>query len=1242
MEIQSRNTLNSVALKLLVLKTGDYDLWSKRMDQYLTHTDYALWEVIVNGDAPAIAPASTEGPIPPKTAEQKLARKNELKAKSTLLLAIPNEHLLKFHGIKDAKTIWKAIKTSLRTGIKPMDSFRNSSENHTSSTNEAVNIAHDVPAARSKGQASSSTYADDVMFSFFVNQSNSPQLDNEDLEQIDTDDLEEMDLKWQVAMLTMRVKRFLKKTGRNLNFNGKETVGFDKTKVECYNCHRRGHFARECRAPRNQGNRNGDAPRRIVPVETPANALVVQDGICGYDWSYQAEEGPTDFALMAHLSSGSSSSSSSNTELKNQLAEALREKDDLKLKLEKFETSSMKLTKLINSQISVNNKSGVGFDSQMNENELHDCYLNKSEVFKSASDSSVNEIEEENNQVNDSVPRIKSTTSKSSKDSLEQPKDVRPSAPIIKEEVKPVWNNAQRVNHQNKLTHPHPKRNFVPTAVATKSGLVPVNDAKQSSPSAATSISTARHVNTAALKQKLNAASPTKSSYFKAHSPLRRPFNKKSAAKSNNFNKKVYTAKVNNVTTAGTEVVVSTAERKRENAGNPQYALQDQGIFDSGCSRHMTGNKSYLTDYQDIDSGFVTFARSPKGGKITEKGKIRTKKLDFKDVYFVKELKFNLFSVSQMCDKKNSVLFTKTECLVLSPDFKLHDKSQVLLKVPRQNNMYSFDQKNVVPSGGLTCLFAKATIDESNYGIGGLDETSGILKTFITGIENQINHKVKIIRCDNGTEFKNNDMNQFCGMKGIKREFSVARTPQQNGVAERKNRTLIEAARTMLADSLLPTTFWAEAVNTACYVQNRVLVTKPHNKTPYELLLGRPPSISFMRPFGCPVTILNTLDPLGKFDEKADEGFFVGYSINSKDFKVFNTRTRKVKENLHINFLENIPNVAGSGPKWLFDIDSLTKSMNYEPVTAGNQTNGDAGIETNVNAGHARQEKAYDHEYILLPLMLSNSPLSSSSQSTDNKDADEVPGKEYDDLSERNGFDNTNDQERIDSSTQDVNIVGPSFNTSIENINTGSSNINTASPIPNDPCMQSLEETGIFDDAYDDREKVDETVYKEWKDKMEKAATTASSLEAEQDSSNINRTQSMATLNESFPQGTNSGSGPRVNTLGSGEDIIKLMELMEHCTKLSELNLDFCDKHNMVAYLQKSKGSEGFHQIIDFLTTSHISTLKNGDMEITTTIDGKVKVVSKASIRRQLKLEDSNSISTLPSLEIFEQLALMG
>ncbi|GJV97617.1 ribonuclease H-like domain-containing protein [Tanacetum coccineum] len=290
------------------------------MEQYLTHTDYALWEVIVNGDAPAISSASagTECPIPPKTAEQKLARKNELKAKSTLLLAIPDEHLLKSKGLDKTYDRFQKLISQLEI------------HENTSSTNEAVNTAHDVSTASSQGQASSSTYADDVIVSFFANQSNSPQLDNEDLKQIDTDDLEEMDLKWQ-------------------------KLGFDKTKVECYNCHRRGHFARECRAPRNQGNRNGNAPRRVVPIETPANVLVVQDGI----------------------------------DLKNQLEEALKEKDDLKRKLEKFEESSKNLTKLINSQISAKDKTGLGYDSQMNESEMVHSVFNSRE--SDVDNSSVND-----------------------------------------------------------------------------------------------------------------------------------------------------------------------------------------------------------------------------------------------------------------------------------------------------------------------------------------------------------------------------------------------------------------------------------------------------------------------------------------------------------------------------------------------------------------------------------------------------------------------------------------------------------------------------------------------------------------------------------------------------------------------------------------------------------------------------------------------------------------------------------
>ncbi|GJW17736.1 putative ribonuclease H-like domain-containing protein [Tanacetum coccineum] len=187
-------------------------------------------------------------------------------------------------------------------------------------------------------------------------------------------------------------------------------------------------------------------------------------------------------------------------------------------------------------------------------------------------------------------------------------------------------------------------------------------------------------------------------------------------------------------------------------------------------------------------------------------------------------------------------------------------------------------------------------------------------------------------------------------------------------VAKRKNRTLIEAARTMLADSFLPNTFWAEAVSTACYVLNRVLVTKPQNKTPYELITGKIPIISYIRPFGCHVTILNTIDHLGKFEEKSDEGFLVGYSLNSKAFRVYNLETKRVEENLHINFLENKPNVVGKGPNWLFDLDYLTDSMNYQPVTAENKANKTAGPkEANHSAAEAfRKEFAQCTEDLLL------------------------------------------------------------------------------------------------------------------------------------------------------------------------------------------------------------------------------------------------------------------------------------
>ncbi|GKC83145.1 putative ribonuclease H-like domain-containing protein [Tanacetum coccineum] len=335
----------------------------------------------------------------------------------------------------------------------------------------------------------------------------------------------------------------------------------------------------------------------------------------------------------------------------------------------------------------------------------------------------------------------------------------------------------------------------------------------------------------------------------------------------------------------------------------------------------------------------------------------------------------------------HKVLFTETEYFVVSPDFKMPDENQILLKVPRQNNMYSFDMKTPGLTKDYACLIAKATSDESKlwhrrlghinfkhlnklvkgnlvrglpskvfrndhtcvacqkgkqhkasckaklertitvplhtlhmdlfgptsvksinhvsyclvitddctrfscvFFLATKDETSGILKNFIRQIENQLNHKVKIIRSDNGTDFKNRYMLEFCRTKNKTRCYAMLETPQQNGVAERMNRTLIEAARTMLADSLLPTTFWAEAVSNVCYIfMSGIGLTNLQNKTPYELLFGHKPSISYIRPFGCHVTILDTLSVLAKFDGKCDEGFLVGYLLNSQAFRVTNS-----------------------------------------------------------------------------------------------------------------------------------------------------------------------------------------------------------------------------------------------------------------------------------------------------------------------------------------------------------------
>ncbi|GJT91828.1 hypothetical protein Tco_1080673 [Tanacetum coccineum] len=255
-----------------------------------------------------------ETAVPPTTADQKLARKNKLKARGTLLMALPNEHQLKFNSYKSAKSLMEAIEKRFggnkesKKAAKAYQSARDLWRNYflrrfesevSKNTNEVVKTAHGVSAANSKTNASAL-----------------PNVDSLSDAQIDPDDLEEMDLKWQMAMLTMRARRFLKKIGRNLGVNGTDIIGFDKTKVECYNFHRRCHFARECRAPKQQDNKNREITRRTVPIEeTTSNALVFQCDGFGYDWSDHAEEEPTNFALMAYTSSGSSSSLNLDTKV---------------------------------------------------------------------------------------------------------------------------------------------------------------------------------------------------------------------------------------------------------------------------------------------------------------------------------------------------------------------------------------------------------------------------------------------------------------------------------------------------------------------------------------------------------------------------------------------------------------------------------------------------------------------------------------------------------------------------------------------------------------------------------------------------------------------------------------------------------------------------------------------------------------------------------------------------------------
>nr|GEX95477.1 hypothetical protein [Tanacetum cinerariifolium] len=759
------------------------------------------------------------------------------------------------------------------------------SSSNTNSTTESVSAAASVFAVCAKMPVSSLLNVDSlsnaVIYSFFASQSSSPQLDNEDLKQIDT--------------------------GRNLGANGPTYMGFDMSKVECYNYHRKGHFAWECRSPKDS-RRNGS-----------------------YDWSFQAEDEPANYALIAF----SSLSSSSDNEPPSSLYDRFQPSDGYHAVPLPYIGTLMppKPDLVFNTAPTAIETDHSAFNVQLSptkpEQDLSLINRPTTPITEDCISDSEDESETKAPQI---VPSFVQSTKqvKSPRHSVQHVETFILAATPKPESPKPAING----NRMNR------KACFV---FKSLDHLIKECDYYEKKMVQPTIRNHAHRVSNAVPKIRVTRPKQVQPIVTKPKSPTRRHITRSPSPKTSNSPPRVTAVKAP--------------------VGNPQHALKDKGVIDSGCSRHMTGNMSYLSDFKELNGGY--------------------------------ELKFNLFSVSQMCDKKNNVLFTDTECLVLSPDFKLADESQVMLRVPRENNMYNVNLKNIVPSEDLACLFAKATIDESNLWHRRLGH---------------INFKI---------------MNKL----------------------------------------------------------NRELVTKPHNKTPYELLHGRTPSIGFMRPFGCLVTILNTLDSLGKFDGKVDEGFLVRYSVISKTFRVFNSRTCVLQETLHVNFLENKSNVAGRGPTWLFDIDSLTRTMNYQLITVGNQTNLTAGLQEKFNAEKVGEES--DQQYVLFPVW------SSGSTDPQNKDGDtsfdrkepnfnakkpefevnvspssSAQSRKQDDKSKKEAKSKIPTVRQISpNSTNTFSVVGPS--NAAASPTHGKSSFIDASQLLDNPDMPELEDTTYSDDEDD-------------------------------------------------------------------------------------------------------------------------------------------------------------------------------
>ncbi|KAJ9553579.1 hypothetical protein OSB04_017624 [Centaurea solstitialis] len=1057
-----------------------------------------MWDVIENG--PAERKAGEEGVVPPpRTDAERKARQIEMKALSTLLFAIPNEYQHQFMNCENAKVLWQALEkrkflrslgeewtmytVSLRQSEdlenKELDDLYNDlrvfeaeveakrkpigySHNTALLSNESSQFndssSHNTAAGDSFNAAKPSSGVDQTLEAFLASHVKS-SLINEDLEQISVDDLEEMDIKWQMAMLTMRIKRFIKRTGRN-NFGMKreDGAGFDKSKGFGFDWSDQVEEAVQNQAlmAKITESSSSEIPSEVVSklcskscIDTVKKYMDHNQSMC--DGIKKLEQFRRESnEVIGSLEDQIKAYQANELQFESELEKVRIELEQSKANLEKFSKASKAMDEILKVQINDDLKRGIGYHNTpppYNNNYIPPKSNLADRLDNEDLKHGVTEVDlvegvvedlgggEENRKKDKgkAVPEgnhiltnenggrhfVKSNKIEKEKGKARNcyfnPINQRNSfqnlnSPWI--ERKKQQPQAKKVEHNNKRVVPNHNRQSQPKG----KGQVKKVEHK-SVKMVAKWVPKVAVQNIAATENISNNCENKKKNIVASNSNNTPPV---TTAAGPEKRKPYIVTKY-----SSHEIPNKDCLLKLNRLAEFKYGNQERGKnlwhVDSGCSRHMTGIMSLLENFKRFEGRHVAFGDNPKGGKVSGKGKISKGMMTFEDVYYVEQLKYNLLSISQVCDKKHSILFNDEECLILSPEFKIVDENMILLGAPRRDNVYCLDLEDVSSKSSLNCLLSKASLSESSlwyrwmchmnfknmnklvkgkqhksthkskevntisaplqllhmdlfgptnvmsigkksyclvivddysrftwvFFLKTKDETSGLIKPFVIRVENKTNLKVKVIRSDNGTEFKNADLNSFCEAKGIERQYSAPRTPQQNGVAERRNRTLIEAARTMLVDSKLPIPFWAEAVNTACYVQNRVLIVKSKGKTPYELFEKKKPFIGFLKPFGCPCTILNTKSQLGKFDSKSKDGFLVGYSSQSKALRLFNSSSRIIEESDNVECNENTPNVPGTGPNWLFDIDSLTNSLNMSyAVDTGSSTNKSRETET--------------------------------------------------------------------------------------------------------------------------------------------------------------------------------------------------------------------------------------------------------------------------------------------------------